>query len=472
MWNTFLLFVVNYINFTLFFFTVPYMTGKQIVELSGNGIYKGAITGCTNLGHAIYRAIEETCRAIARAFDFHPQSMFYSLMNIGFYVVAVSALNSCYNFTMELVINYEPEQFKWVADSSYSKLSDVLLVFNIVGQFLAIDSFWQIFPAIIKSVFAVMFFLALTVLHFSVMVGLLEFKTEELHPLTGERAPNRERMLLAMNKDLDPNVGISWVGKGAQGLLRFIDDTVRLRNFEVKSCKVWFVGCLVCWCIVSNAAGAMPDFVNLLLDVLDESDLLNTFVSFLLSAVLMKGTLKTCKAVYNRMPEGTKAKVDKIEAKCTAVVSTVKAKRIEWAESKDGVYTESEGLTISWTPRPLVKAQEDRDNCTAVQNVERASASDFIKTRGQATANTKIKEGAMSIENTKFVTSVEEAYATGKDYYDGARWTYLKGCLVDLGFRGDTFKAMSPEGVITEHSFDDNEWGITAADRKGNNFGL
>ena len=472
MLNTVLLFVVNYISFWLFFFTVPYMTGKEIVELSQHGLYKGVVTGCTNLGHAIYRAVEESCRLIARALDFHPHSMFYSLLNVMLYIVVVTFLNGCYNTTMAFVINYEPEEFKWIADTSYSKLSDILLVCNIVGQFLHIESFWQIFPATLKSIGSVLFFLFLTVLHFCVMTGLLEYKVEELHPLTKEGAPNRERMQAALSKEFDLSVGISWVGKAAQGVMQFIDDAVRMRNYQVAGCGRWFAACVLCWSLVQNASGASPDFGTLLLDVLDESELLNTFMSFLLSAVLAKGTLKTCKAVYDRMPAPAQARVDKFEEECVKVVYTVREKRTTWARKMDGVYTKTKGLEIDWTPRPIPVDKHARMSSITVQNEEVPAPATPIVTLRHCNVVETEKEKSMS--NSKFVTSLEEAYAQGKDYFDGTtRWTFLKGCLVDLGVRGDIFRVLTADGSVQECNFgEENQWGITKSDRSANSFGF
>lgn len=439
--NAFGLFLVNGISLGLFFFGVPYWTGKEMGELSSNGIYQRIFTACSNIGYQIYKVVELLNRRISKLFEIHPQSMWHSVINIVLYALAVALCNLSYNAVIEFGIHMEPDEFKFLADSSYARLSDILLIFSIVSNFMDVSSVSSAVIALFQSLFAVFYFLVVTILYFSIMHGLLEFKVKELHLLTrgdGERA-TKIRDFISEEIELD-----SWRSlprKMKQNVYEFVDNFVCMRNFNVGRTFIFLYILIAMWSMIGACYGVIPDYSELLLDILDESELLNTLGSFVLSFILAKLTAKGCSVVYTHMPEATRNRIDSLSQRMAAESLRIKEVRYQWAVKMDGVLTVTSGLKMEWHPKGRYGGAFDKE-CRAQ-----------MPRRGEP------KRPAVA--RTLF-----EAYAKHCDYYDGEyRWVFLKGVLVRFWAGAGHTIVLKETGEVQQIVLGSNEYGITEQDR-------
>lgn len=330
------IYLVAVVTFFAFFFSVPYWTGSEMQDVSKNGVYRWLYYKCSSLGNLMYRGIETVNNKIDRAAKLKPGGTAHTCVNLLFYVVAVFAMNTLYDSLMSSFVSGEFDELKVDLSSSYSRFQEVMLVWGIMNNFHEVTGVGSFFAALRQSIGGITAFVIGTMIFFSVMYGLLEQKVIELK--LAERIRWQSK-LEDENHDgvADFSVKNLWLSVTGNAQ-EFLDKIAVLRNFKVVGVVIAFLGVTAVYSLVMAVCGEVADFQGLLLDLLDESDIMNSIGSFVIGFIYAKVVVVLGRAVYRVMPSQVRSAIDSASRKGNDAVAAIKEKRNLWSAKMDSLY--------------------------------------------------------------------------------------------------------------------------------------
>lgn len=334
--GTLVLFLVTWLSFFLFFFNVPYWTGNEMGEVARNGVYRLFYTFCSNIGWVVYKAIERVSNAVDKVLRIRPGSVAHTVINLLFYIGAVYVFSQGYDFLMSSVIGGEVSELKIADESSYSKLSDLLLYWQILNNFTEVHSVGTFFLALKDSFFGIVTFICGTIVFFSAMYGLLVQKTQELCLVEKLSHSGIIKELLEYEEET-PSLR-TLPKQIVASVVKFFNKLSVLRNFKFFGVQIAFCVILLAYSLVKTILGEQADFQELALDFLDESDIINVLVSFAISFIGAKVAVVMGRLVHRFLPRSVQEKLHTVSVHCNTVVSAIRQKRNEWSLKFDAVY--------------------------------------------------------------------------------------------------------------------------------------
>lgn len=357
------IFIVHVISFGLFFFAVPYCTGKEMSKISDSGYYQFFYNICGSIGDLLYKLIQCINNGVAYILNLHPGSIWLSVINTGAYVLLIAACNEAYTSLMISMIHIEPGEFNYFADSSFAKFSNIWVIFCIViSQFSDVSSIGMFFSALGNALFAVCFFIVITLIYFSILFGALKEKLHELHLIKAEESIFPCRFSDFLELEISLNSVQSLFKKILQGILKLIDDVVLLRNFLTGKAWLVFIYLMLMFSCIEAYSGKTPSFLDLLMDFLDGSDIVNTVGSFVISFLLAKAAAYGCHKVYETLPEAAQQKIDATSERLNKVAISIQKKQQAWAEQNDAIYAASEGIAFSFESRAHKEPRKQKED--------------------------------------------------------------------------------------------------------------
>lgn len=346
------IFVISLISFGLFFFNVPYWTGQEMGDLAKNGFYRLAYVILSTIGWTIYKALETINSFVDRLFKIKPGSSVHATINLLLYIVAVFSLCQIYDFTMSSVIGGEVDELHIADSSSYSRYSDLLLFWGILNNFGDVNSVGSFFVALHDSIWSIVVFIVGTVMFFSIMYGLLMHKLQEIHLI--DRYSGDGTLAQMMNYEPE-KLSLSCLPKQiVASILDFCNKLSILRNFKIFGVQIAFIVILAIYSGVKTISGESADFGGLAADLLDESGIVSTIGSFVISFVLGKLVVVVGRAASVFVPQAIRDPVRRVSVACNQKVETIKEKRREWSARCDSVYAR----TLSRFETRFVRVQE------------------------------------------------------------------------------------------------------------------
>lgn len=348
MGNFVLMCIVALATFVFFYFNVPYWTGKEMHDVAKNGIYRCFYMLCSSLGWYQYKALERINNKVDRLLRVQPGGVAHSVLNLLIYMGVVFALSSLYDTGMGAAIGGEVNELKIMDSDSYAKLSDLLLFWGILNNFTEVTSIGEFFVALHNSLFNIVVFVVGTIIFFSIMFGLLSQKVQELCLV--ERFIPGSSLASLLNYEPEA-VAISHLPKQIMAsIVDFCNKLSIMRNLEILGVQITFCVLLASYSLMKTVLGEQPDTHGLLLDLLDESGVVSTIGSFIISFIFAK-----CVAVVGRicnrfLPESVSSRLHQLSVRGNEMVDTLKQKRDKWSSEFDSVYQRTQKWRGVYTP--------------------------------------------------------------------------------------------------------------------------
>lgn len=335
--GTFLLvLILSVLSFNLFFFNVPYWTGKEMGDVAHNGFYRLAYVLVSTVGWEIYKIIETFNNFIVGKLKIPKGGTIHAVINTVIYAAIVLTATTGYDAVMSIAIGGEVDEIDLANLDSYSKYSDLLLLWRILNNFVSIKSPGDFFEAVQKSAGGIVFFIVGTIVFFSIMYGLLMHKLKEIHLVqrfAGDTYIGRlleEQENFTSIKYLPRNIASSFAG--------FCDELSILRNFKIRGVQFAFLAVLAVYSTVVTLVGDAPSLNAFLLDLLDETGIVTTIGSFIISYIFAKITSIVGRFLYTFVPAPIGERITDVSVACKVKSEKIKEKRRQWSEKMDAIY--------------------------------------------------------------------------------------------------------------------------------------
>lgn len=309
------------------------MTGKELMDACYNGWYKRLYYSMTGVGRALYIAIEKITSVI-----FPTHGCLFLVANLACYAKIVTLLCTGYDSVLSSVIGGEVEEWHLADGSSFSRLSDLLLFKHIFDNLLEVDSVESIFFTGLECLFACVVFVVMSIAFFAMMYGLLEFKLHEFNIV--------ELMFGRSLLDWEPEYkSILELPKALlSGIVDFINQFSLLRNLKHLPASVVVIAYFIVSSYRLAKTGATPDWNTFMLDLLDETNIINVLGSFGISYFALRTTEAAASAVVHTLPEETQRKIHEKSEHYKKVVAEIRKQREEYARTEDHSYRVCENL--------------------------------------------------------------------------------------------------------------------------------
>ncbi len=451
------LFIINLVTYGILFFGIPYWTGKEMADLSKNGIYVFLFKTCSWIGGGLYFVIEWAalfiCSSIENFFDFKwlRKALLFPI-NIILYILIIHLFNFLYS---EILLSLLPVNFDGFAlrpDTSYLWVSDTLIIFNIlISQFSGISNIVQVLSLIGCSIGILFFYLVITVIYFSALYGLLRSKLKELHLLT--KHSNSVSSFLDKEIKFDGWKSAFW--KLLQGSAEFIEKFAVPKPYMNRAGFISLLIVLFVYSCIGAFRGDTPDFLALTVDIVDEMNVVNTIVSFIISYLLAKATVAGCSVAYQHLPKEAQNMVNQAERFCQDLTKKMEDKRTQWDKPIEQMYsfTEENGHFSS-------------DNIEQVREMNLDQSVGERRTTAEKATSSQPREK----KNVKKIAqTLKEAYDKQMDYQDldGNIWYYCKGAVLarlKAGNYTSGILILLPDGTVEEHKQKENPWNLDFQD--------
>lgn len=345
-------FLVSLISFGMFFFNVPYWTGQEMGDLAKNGFYRLGYVILSTTGWSIYKALETINKSVDRLFKIKEGGTVHAIINLLLYIVAVYGLCQLYDFTMSSVIGGDVDELHIADSSAYSRYSDLLLFWGILNNFGEVNSIGSFVTALRESIWSIVVFVVGTVMFFSVMYGLLMHKLQEIHLI--ERYGGSSPLVKMLKYEPEKRTLSSLPKQIIASILDFCNKLSILRNFKIFGVQIAFIAILAVYSIAKTVSGESADFGGLAADLLDESGIVSTIGSFIISFILGKLVVLVGRVVGMFMPQIIQEPLHRVSSSCNQKVEVIKEKRREWSVRCDSVYAR----TLSRFETRFVRVQE------------------------------------------------------------------------------------------------------------------
>lgn len=450
------LFIINLISYGILFFGVPYWTGKEMADLSKNGIYVFFFKTCSWIGGSLYFIIEWTalfiCNSIEKIFNAKwLKKVLLFPINIILYILILHFFSFLYN---EILLSLMPINFDGFAlrpDTSYLWLSDTLIILNIlISQFSSIGNIAQVLPLIGRSIGILFSYLVITVIYFSALYGLLRSKLEELHLLS--------RHSDSLSNFLDEKIKFdNWKSvfrKLLQGGAEFIEKFAVPKPYMNHIGFLSLLIVLFVYSYIGASRGDTPDFLALIVDIADEMNVVNIIVSFVISYLLAKATVAGCSVAYQHLPKEAQNMVNQAEQFCQGLTKKMEDKRTQWDKPIEEMYSFTE-KNSHFSP----------GNPGQVRNM---NLDQSLKERQTATEKATSPRPHEKKDVKKIAHTRKEAYDKQMNYQDpdGNIWYYCKGGVLArvMGTYASNLLILLPDGTVEEHAQKENPWNLDFKD--------
>lgn len=334
--NVILMFVATLIAFFLFYFNVPYWTGKEMRDVAKNGLYRCFYMILSSIGWYIYKGIESLNRKLDNILRIRHDGVMHAVINLLIYIGVVFIMSNTYDYIMESVIGGEVNELKVMDSGSYARLSDLLLFWGILNNFTDVNSLSSFWVAIRESISSIVIFIIGTIMFFSVMFGLLSQKVQELCLI--ERVSHGGSLEEILNYEPE-SLSIKTLPKQIlASVLDFCNKLSLVRNLKLLGVQFTFCVIVVCYSVMKTISGEIPDFYGIALDLLDETGVVATIGSFVISFVVAKGVAIVGKLLGKFLPVIIQEKLHQLSDRGNQLVQAIKERRDAWSSEFDEVY--------------------------------------------------------------------------------------------------------------------------------------
>ena len=338
-------FVVTWLSTMLFYFNLPYGNSCEMSELVQNGVYRWIFQKISGIGYLLYKLIEKITAGITRFCKFEEGGQEHSIINCGAYIGAVWALTSFHEACIQLAVSYEAAEWKFTQGTLWGYITDLRYYWEIMNNFQEIKSIGDFFGALGDTLFAITMFILFTIIHFAIMYGLLSQKVKELNLV--EKLTKSETVLSLLDYEPEKLSFRNLPKKLLSNFLDFFNSMGILRNFAFAGVQIAFILGLLVYSFLKARKGDLPEVTDLLMSLLDETNIISTIMSFLISFICGKIVAVAGRFVYKFAPEPVRDRLHSVSILCKERVRYVQEKRDAWSARCDSIFQKTEAIFAS-----------------------------------------------------------------------------------------------------------------------------
>lgn len=349
------------ISFFLFFFNVPYWTGRDMADMSKSGIWRAFFRFLSFLGYGLHKVymhvagwiLDLPLRFLARRGIGEKNRIWYGL--VGFVDALCSAgtlflLIGAYNSFMNGLFPAGVDTLAGGNDGSLlGKLSEAVVFLRVVSDLKGMgEGVGGVVAAVVVTLVAVVLYVVINTLFFSTLFGFLRELLEE--------RPFWELAKEKLNIAPAPAVEREEEMSAAQRLLKqlkeavegfFNKTTVHRFMYDPVSLLLFLLALLVYSVVMTRLGKNNVGLMDVVKQVLDSIGVVQIIASFLVTYLVGKLTEKTAKSVVKVLPQGVQNAIHSVSAKGNVWADAEDAKRHLWAQEHQARKPQSETPPVS-----------------------------------------------------------------------------------------------------------------------------
>lgn len=415
--NSIVYFLTLAVSFFLFFFNVPYWTGRDMADMSKSGIWRAFFRFLSFLGYGLHRLylhiagwiLDIPLNLFWRNRRVREDSPFFQGV-VGFVDLLCSAATlflmiTVYNGFMDSMFPADIGALAEGTDGSLlGTLSEAVVFLRVVSGVKSGSGAGSAVAAVMVTLVALVSYVIINTLFFSILFGFLREHLEERPFLTLAK----EKLNIPSAPPTEPDEEPS----PAQRLLRqlkeategfFNKTTVHYGVYEPVALVLFLLALLIYSVVMTRLGKNDMGPWDVVKQVLDSIGVVQIVASFLVTYLAGKLSEKAAKSVVKVLPQGVQNAIHAASAKGNAWADAEDAKRHIWAQEhqvkayqKDPTPKEEKKMAAHWRQGPPVKkepvqvkeetedvgAREILDAVDLVQtNFKQVSGSDRIVSR-------------------------------------------------------------------------------------------
>lgn len=307
-----------------------------MLDVTKNGIYRFVYIVASNIGFWLYQAIESITNQIIKALKWKPAGLKHGVINLFLYIGSIFCLTYLYEYTMSYILGAGNTNFQFTETDSYSRLCNIFILLKVFQKFGPVDSIATFFTILWNTLESISFYIIGTILHFSVLYGLLAQKLLELHPiqLTGSKS-----LCALLDYGAEDSTSTNVLKQLLAAVLGFIDQVSLFINFKVLSVLLAFFLIFAGYSGVQVWRGDEANWKDLLFEIIDQTGIITILGSFLISFLVAKVVELVCLLINNLLPNSVQSRLKWLSEKGNQTVANIQEIRKTWARKHDCMYT-------------------------------------------------------------------------------------------------------------------------------------
>lgn len=275
-------------------------------------------------------------------------SVLAKLINLFLYMGILYVLTSCYGFFMDGLF---PPGIDTLADGSsgriYGILSESVVFLRLLGSLRPESEGWSIglvATSVIVILLALILYIAINTVFFSILFGLLRQKLDEVNF-------TEKFIFLRHGEDIAENGAQSLGGQLLGSLRDFLGKQTHVRNLRSHAVLVLFLLILLGFSFAMTWLGKNDlSLWAVLLGILDQMETIPIVASFIITYFAGKGTTKVAAVVVEHLPVSIQEAVHRASDRGNAWADKQDKKRQVWAKKNDVTNSTGSEYQDRYTP--------------------------------------------------------------------------------------------------------------------------
>lgn len=351
--NSIVYFAALVLSFFLFYFNVPYWTGRDMADLSDSGIWRASFRFLSFLGYGIHKVYAFLANRVMawfalKIFRGRENNFFWGFL--GFLDILLSGgllylLTAGYTGFIDSFFPAGIDALAGGSDGSIlGWLSEAVAFIRVMTSFSVPNSGWNfglVISCAITILVALLLYVVINTVFFSILFGFLRERLEEV-PLLDRLMAKIKPLPSAEQNFLTPDENASPLVKNGLKLLRQLADAVRdffnkmtiMIGLYDPITLVLVLLAVLAFSFVMTALGK-DDLspLDVVLRVLDSIGVVQIIASFIVTYLVGKAGEKASRAVIKLLPEGMQNAIHAASAKGNAWADAEDAKRHIWSNT-------------------------------------------------------------------------------------------------------------------------------------------
>lgn len=344
------MFISTALTFYLFYFNVPIWSAREIEELGKNGVWRYIFHLIATVGDLLYKAIESLCSGLRNRLSLKENNIFISLLNLGLFLGAIYGLQYVHEYFVTSLCMIDVAEVHFKNWTSFNLFRDLQIVGALWTNLWDGASKISFFGRIMNTLEAMLAYLILTIGHFAIMYGLLTNKCEDMNLI--DRFLGNTPVVDALDYTPKNKGFVETLKKIGSSVLDFVNDLTMIVNFRVGATPFVFCVFLGGYSVVQVLNGQEADFGALLMDLLDETNILNLVFSFLIGFVVCSVLRVLSLLFYDKLPESAQRQLSGFSRFFNERADSIIGSREAWARANSFIRKQA------YVPRMILEEED------------------------------------------------------------------------------------------------------------------
>lgn len=339
------------ISFFLFYFNVPYWTGRDMADMSKSGIWRAFFRFLSFLGYGLHKIYGTIIGSVMqwvglKVFKGREQehNLPMAIIQLIYVLASVGTLFLITSFYNSFIDSFFPSNISSLADGGeglLGRISQFLVFIRVAISLKPASEAWSVgtvVASIITTLIALVLYVIINTLYFAILYGFLREMLIEID--MSDRIPFLRIGSASPDYESDGGGFRNLGAKLLDALRNFCNKMTIMWCFQNPLTVVLFAVLALLFSIVMVKLGKNDlTFVGVFKEVLDSIGVVQIVISFFITYLVGKCTEKTASAVVQHLPEGVQKVIHSASAKGNEWADLQDMKRHAWAQSNSEVYT-------------------------------------------------------------------------------------------------------------------------------------